>query len=146
MLSFLNVGIYWNNHHHLLHTVKQVNGRILWGNIHLLFWLSLLPFTTGWMGENHFAEAPVALYALDLLMCAIAYLLLQMQIIDLHGRQSVLAAAIGADIKGKVSLTSYVISIPLALFGCSWIAGCVLGVVTCLWFVPDRRIEKALRT
>jgi uncharacterized membrane protein len=144
VLSFLNVGIYWNNHHHLLHAAKQVNGRIMWANMHLLFWLSLMPFTTGWMGENHFAPAPVALYAFDLLMCGVAYFILQKQIIRMHGNESQLAAAIGGDTKGKISLAAYLISIPLALFGFSWIAGALLVAVTLIWFVPDRRIERAL--
>jgi uncharacterized membrane protein len=145
VLSFVNVGVYWNNHHHMLHSVKQVNGRILWANMHLLFWLSLLPFTTGWMGENHFLPAPVALYAFNLLMCAIAYFTLQRQIIALHGNDSLLANAIGGDTKGKVSLAAYLIAIPLALLGYSWIAGALLVAVTLIWFIPDQRIEKALR-
>jgi uncharacterized membrane protein len=144
VLSFLNVGIYWNNHHHLLHTVKQVNSRIMWANVHLLFWLSLLPFTTGWMGENHFASAPVALYASNLLSCAIAYVTLQRQIVALHGNQSRLANAIGGDTKGKVSLGAYLIAIPLAILGYSWLAGALLILVTLIWFIPDRRIETAL--
>ncbi len=145
ILSFVNVGVYWNNHHHMLHAVKQVNGRILWANMHLLFWLSLLPFTTGWMGENHFLPAPVALYAVNLLMCAVAYFSLQRQIIALHGKDSLLANAIGGDTKGKVSLAAYLIAIPMALLGYSWMAGALLVAVTLIWFIPDRRIEKALR-
>ncbi len=145
VLSFVNVGVYWNNHHHMLHSVERVNGRILWANMHLLFWLSLLPFTTGWMGENHFLSAPVALYAGNLLMCAIAYFTLQRQIISLHGKESVLANAVGGDTKGKVSLAAYLVAIPLALLGYSWEAGALLIGVTLIWFVPDRRIEKALR-
>ena len=145
VLSFVNVGVYWNNHHHMLHSVKQVNGQILWGNMHLLFWLSLLPFTTGWMGENHFPPLPVALYSGNLLMCAIAYFTLQHQIIALHGNDSALANAIGGDTKGKVSLVAYLIAIPLALLGYSWLAGALLIGVTLIWFVPDRRIERALR-
>ncbi len=145
VLSFVNVGVYWNNHHHMLHSVKQVNGRILWANMHLLFWLSLLPFTTGWMGENHFLPAPVALYSTNLLLCAIAYVTLQRQIIALHGNESVLANAVGGDTKGKVSLVAYLLAIPLALLGYSWAAGALLIGVTLIWFVPDRRIEHALR-
>ena len=145
VLSFVNVGVYWNNHHHMLHSVKQVNGQILWANMHLLFWLSLLPFTTGWMGENHFPPLPVALYSGNLLMCAIAYFTLQHQIIALHGNDSALANAIGGDTKGKVSLVAYLIAIPLALLGYSWLAGALLIGVTLIWFVPDRRIERALR-
>lgn len=145
VLSFVNVGVYWNNHHHMLHAVKKVNGRILWANMHLLFWLSLLPFTTGWMGENHFASAPVALYAANLLLCAVAYVTLQRQIIALHGNESVLAHAVGGDTKGKVSLAAYLVAIPLALLGYAWLAGALLMLVTLIWFVPDRRIEKALQ-
>jgi uncharacterized membrane protein len=144
VLSFANVGIYWNNHHHMLHAVKRVNGEILWANLHLLFWLSLMPFTTGWMGENHFAAVPVALYAFDLAMCALAYTLLQARIVKLHGNDSVLAQAIGRDVKGKVSLTSYLIAMPLALLGYSWLGGALLIVVALIWLIPDRRIEKVL--
>jgi uncharacterized membrane protein len=144
LLSFANVGIYWNNHHHMLHAVKRVNGEILWANMHLLFWLSLMPFTTGWMGENHFAAVPVALYAFDLAMCAVAYTLLQARIIKLHGNDSVLAQAVGRDTKGKVSLTSYLVAIPLALLGYSWLAGALLIAVALIWLIPDRRIEKVL--
>ena len=143
VLSFLNVAIYWNNHHHVMHAVKRVNGRILWANMHVLFWLSLLPFTTGWMGENHFASAPVALYAFDLLMTAIAAVLLQRQIIALHGNESVLARAIGGDTKGKISLAAYLLAMTLALLGYSWVAGSLLIMVALIWFIPDPRIEKA---
>lgn len=145
VLSFVNVGVYWNNHHHMLHATKQVNGKILWANTHLLFWLSLLPFTTGWMGENRFLPAPVALYAGNLFMCAVAYITLQWQIIALHGNDSLLAGAIGGDKQGKVSLAAYFIAIPLALLGYSGIAGALLFAVTMIWFIPDRRIEKAHR-
>ena len=144
VLSFVNVGIYWNNHHHLLHAVRRVDGRILWANLHLLFWLSLMPFATAWMGENHFAELPVAVYAIDLLLCALAYTLLQQQIIHLHGRDSLLASAVGNDWKGKASLASYVLSVPLAFAGLPWLAGLLMGVVACLWLVPDKRIERRL--
>ena len=144
VLSFVHVGVYWNNHHHMLHAVKQVNGSVLWANLHLLFWLSLMPFTTGWMGENHFAPVPVALYAFDLLMCAVAYLLLQRRIICLHGTDSLLAGAVGHDLKGKISLASYALAIPLALFGSSPAAGALLFAVGCLWLIPDRRIESRL--
>lgn len=143
VLSFLNVAIYWNNHHHVMHAVKRVNGRILWANMHVLFWLSLLPFTTGWMGENHFASAPVALYAFDLLMTAIAAVILQRQIIALHGNESVLARAIGGDTKGKISLAAYLLAMTLALLGYSWVAGSLLIMVALIWFIPDQRIEKA---
>jgi len=145
VLSFVNVGIYWNNHHHMLHAVKRVSAGMLWANMHLLFWLSLMPFTTGWMGENHFAPLPVAVYAFDLLLCALAYVVLQQQIIKLHGEESVLRKAVGADAKGKVSLAAYVAAIPIALLGNSWFAGALLIAVALIWFVPDRRIEKALQ-
>jgi uncharacterized membrane protein len=144
VLSFTNIAIYWNNHHHLLHTVEKVDAGILWSNMHLLFWLSLMPFTTGWMGENHFAPLPVAVYSTDLLLCSMAYRLLQAQIIRLHGKQSVLAKAIGRDRKGKVSVVAYVIAIPLALFGYPWFAGAILIAVSMIWFLPDRRIERNL--
>ena len=145
VLSFVNVGIYWNNHHHMLHAVKRVSAGVLWANMHLLFWLSLMPFTTGWMGENHFAPLPVAVYAFDLLLCAVAYVVLQQQIIRLHGEESVLRKAVGADTKGKVSLAAYVAAIPIALLGNPWFAGALLIAVALIWFVPDRRIEKALQ-
>jgi uncharacterized membrane protein len=143
-LSFLNVGVYWNNHHHLLHATQQVNGRVLWANMHLLFWLSLVPFTTSWMGENHFAAVPVALYAADLLLCALAYFALQQQLIRLNGGDSHLAEAIGSDRKGKISVVAYLLAITLALLDYSWIAGALIALVTLIWFVPDRRIEKKL--
>ncbi|MFZ6748132.1 TMEM175 family protein [Undibacterium sp. Ren11W] len=144
VLSFLYVGIYWNNHHHLLHAARQVSAGILWSNLHLLFWLSLLPFTTGWMGENHFPALPVALYGFDLLMCACAYSLLQMRIIKVHGNDSVLARAIGVDLKGKISLAVYLLNIPLALLGYPLIAVALMLAVAILWIIPDRRIEKQL--
>jgi len=144
VLSFINVGIYWNNHHHMLHAVNKASGRMLLANMHFLFWLSLMPFTTGWMGENHFAALPVAVYAFDLLMCAVAYIALQSQIIREHGEGSVLAQAVGSDVKGKASLASYIVAIPLALGGYSWLAGALLMAVSLIWFIPDRRIEKAL--
>ena len=144
VLSFVNVGTYWNNHHHLLHTVKKVTGGILWANMHLLFWLSLMPFTTGWMGENHFASLPVAVYAFDLMMCGVAYTILQLQIIKAHGEQSVLGDAIGSDHKGKISLAAYVIAIPLALYGNSLLAGALLIMVALIWFIPDQRIETVI--
>ncbi len=144
VLSFVNVGIYWNNHHHMLHAVKRVSAGMLWANMHLLFWLSVMPFTTGWMGENHFAPLPVAVYAFDLLMCAVAYVILQGQIIQAHGEESALAQAVGGDVKGKVSLAAYVVAIPLALLGYSWFAGALLIAVALIWFVPDRRIERVL--
>ncbi len=143
VLSFVYVGIYWNNHHHLLHTVKHVSGSILWANLHLLFWLSLLPFATGWMGENHFAALPVAVYAFDLMMCAVAFTVLQYRIIAVHGRDSTLSHALGRDRKGKISLASYVLAIPLAFF-VPLAAGGLMVVVALMWLIPDRRIEKVI--
>ncbi|MBK8503444.1 MAG: DUF1211 domain-containing protein [Saprospiraceae bacterium] len=142
VLSFLYLGIYWNNHHHLLHTVKVVSGPILWANLHLLFWLSLVPFVTGWMGENHFAKTPVALYGLNLLMAAMAYYILQIQILKTHGKDSVLAKALGKDLKGKISPFLYVVGIGLA-FVLPWAAGLLYLLVAIIWIIPDRRIEKA---
>jgi uncharacterized membrane protein len=144
VLSFVNVGIYWNNHHHLLHAVKTVNGGVLWANLNLLFWLSLMPFATAWMGENHFASIPVVVYCLDLCLCAVAYTLLQLTIIRFQGSQSVLHQAVGRDLKGKISLASYVLAIPLALFGLPWLSGLLVGAVACMWLIPDSRIEKKL--
>ncbi len=146
VISFVNVGIYWNNHHHMLHAVKRVNGGTLLANLHLLFWLSLVPFTTGWMGENHFAELPVAVYAFNLMMCAVAYVVLQQQIIRLHGDESTLALAVGSDTKGKISLCAYVLAIPIALLGYSWFAGALIVAVALIWFIPDRRIEKVMES
>lgn len=144
VLSFVNVGIYWNNHHHLMHAVKKVNGAVLWANLNLLFWLSLMPFATAWMGENHFASLPMVVYCLDLCLCAVAYTVLQSKIIKLEGAQSALHQAVGRDLKGKVSLASYVLAIPLALFGLPWLSGLLVGAVACIWFIPDSRIEKKL--
>jgi uncharacterized membrane protein len=143
VLSFLYVGIYWNNHHHLLHSTHQVSGGILWANLHLLFWLSLFPFATGWMGENHFTSLPTAAYGVVLLMAAVAYLVLQHTIIARQGAQSPLAAALGSDWKGKVSAVSYLAAIPLAFVG-SWISAALYVFVALLWLIPDRRIERAL--
>ncbi len=144
ILSFTNVGIYWNNHHHLMHAVKKVNGAVLWANLNLLFWLSLMPFATAWMGENHFASMPMVVYCLDLCLCAVAYTVLQSKIIKLEGAQSALHQAVGRDLKGKVSLAIYVLAIPLALFGLPWLSGLLVGAVACIWFIPDSRIEKKL--
>ncbi len=143
VLSFLYVGIYWNNHHHLLHSTRHVSAGILWANLHLLFWLSLIPFATAWMGQNHFAAAPLAVYGAVLLMAATAYLILQQAIIRRQGRESVLASAIGTDWKGKLSFALYLAAIPLAFLS-PWSAiGSYLGVAV-LWLVPDRRIERVL--
>jgi uncharacterized membrane protein len=143
ILSFTYLGIYWNNHHHLLHTVKQVSGGILWANLHLLFWLSLFPFATDWIGENHVAPTPTALYGFILLMAAIAYYILQRAIISKHGRRSLLAQAIGSDWKGKLSPALYGAAIPLAFLN-PWLANILYIFVALLWLVPDRRIERAL--
>jgi len=140
VLSFLYLAIYWNNHHHMLHTVEHVTGGILWANLHLLFWLSLVPFVTAWMGENHFAPMPVALYGLVLLLAAIAYYILQLRIIRSHGPDSILAHAIGRDIKGKISPVLYVVAIGSTWLS-PWIAGCIYLFVAIIWLVPDKRIE-----
>jgi uncharacterized membrane protein len=142
-LSFVFLGIYWSNHHHLLQAVKHVDGRALWANLHLLFWLSLIPFVTAWMGENHFAAWPVALYGFILVLAAIAYFILTRALIVLHGRESVLATAVGRDFKGKVSVVIYLVAIPLAFVN-SWLAGGLYVLVAALWLVPDRRIEQTL--
>ena len=144
VLSFLYVGIYWNNHHHMLHITTRVTGAILWANLHFLFWLSLFPFATGWMGQNHFALPPSALYGFVLLMAGIAYLILQKAIIASQGPTSVLRKAIGGDWKGKLSPLLYVAGIVISLFS-SWAAQTIYAFVALLWLVPDRRIEHALR-
>ena len=144
VLSFVYVGIYWNNHHHMLHTSTRVTGGMLWANLHLLFWLSLFPFVTGWMGENHFAAVPSALYGGVLLAAAIAYSILQQTIIAAQGPQSPLKAAIGSDWKGKVSPLVYVLGIISAFFWL-WVAQVLYVVGALLWLVPDRRIERSLR-
>ena len=141
VLSFVYLGIYWNNHHHMFHATTRVNGRILWANLHLLFWLSLVPFATGWMGENHFASTPTAFYGGVLLAAALAYLLLQSAIIADQGPGSKLAAAVGPDLKGKVSPVLYAVAIPLA-FVREWAADAIYVAVALLWLVPDRRIES----
>jgi uncharacterized membrane protein len=143
VLSFIYVGIYWNNHHHMLHTVEEVTGRILWANLHLLFWLSLFPITTAWIGENHLAAAPSALYGLVLLMAAIAYWILQQVIIAAQGPRSLLKKAVGADWKGKMSPILYLIGMAAA-FRAPWIGQGIYLLVALLWLVPDRRIESAL--
>jgi uncharacterized membrane protein len=144
VLSFVYLGIYWNNHHHMMVLTERVNGRILWANLHLLFWLSLVPFTTAWMGETDFAESPTAVYGADLLLAAIAYFILQTAIIAEEGPDSGLRAALGRDLKGKVSPLLYLAAIPLA-FVSPWIALGVYVFVALIWLVPDRRIESAVR-
>jgi uncharacterized membrane protein len=141
VLSFVYLGIYWNNHHHMLQVTKHVTGLILWANLHLLFWLSLFPFVTGWMGENDFATTPTAIYGGVLLLAGVAYRLLQGAIIRTEGPDSLLATAVGADSKGKISLLCYAIAIPLA-FVSSWIANGLYVAVALMWLVPDRRIER----
>ena len=142
-LSFVFLGIYWSNHHHLLQAIKHVDGRVLWANLHLLFWLSLTPFVTAWMGENHFAPWPVALYGFVLLFSAIAYFILTKVLLAVHGKDSLLAAALGGDFKGQISLVIYAVAIMLS-FVAPW-ASCALYVlVAIMWLVPDKRIEKTI--
>ena len=143
VLSFVNLGIYWNNHHHMLAVTRGVTGSILWANLHLLFWLSLVPFVTAWMGENHFASVPMAAYGCVLLMAAIAYYILQRAILKRQGAGSVLATAIGRDLKGKASPMFYVAAI-VAAFVRPWIAGALYVAVALMWLVPDRRIEHTI--
>jgi uncharacterized membrane protein len=144
VLSFIFIAIYWNNHHHMFQAVKHVDGAILWANLHLLFWLSLTPFVTGWMGENHFAALPVAVYGVVLLMSGVAYTILSRFLIGRHGKDSVLAKALGKDIKGKVSLVLYAVAIPMTLVD-RWIAIFFYVCVALMWLIPDRRIEKVLQ-
>ena len=143
LLSFVFLGIYWSNHHHLLQAVKQVDGRVLWANLHLLFWLSLIPFVTGWVGENHFVPGPVAMYGVVLLMAAIAYFILTWVLLTLHGPDSALAVALGSDFKGKISVVIYVAAIPVA-FASTWVSGGLYVLVAIMWLIPDRRIERTL--
>jgi uncharacterized membrane protein len=141
LLSFVYIAIYWNNHHHVFQVVKHVNGRVLWSNILLLFCLSLVPFVTAWMGENHFSSLPVALYGIVLLMCALSYPVLIWSLIRLHGKDSLLATSIGKGIKGKVSVAIYSTGILVSFFN-SWISFGLYCVVAVIWFIPDTRIEK----
>jgi uncharacterized membrane protein len=143
VLSFVYVGIYWNNHHHMLHTTQHVTGAVLWANLHLLFWLSLFPFVTGWMGENHFAPAPTTLYGFVLLMAAMAYWILQGTIIASQGEHSLLAKAVGRNIKGKLSPLLYAVAIPLAYYN-QTLSEAIYVLVALIWLVPDRRIVRAL--
>jgi uncharacterized membrane protein len=143
LLSFVFLGIYWSNHHHLLQAAEHVNGPVLWANLHLLFWLSLTPFVTNWMGENQFAAWPVALYGVVLLCAAIAYFILVRTLLSLHGPRSLLATALGSDFKGKISMVIYLVAIPFA-FVRSWLACALYVLVAIMWLVPDRRIEKTV--
>ena len=142
-LSFVFLGIYWNNHHHLFQAIHRVDGRVLWANMHLLFWLSLIPFVTGWMGENGFAAIPVAMYGVVLLLAGVAYFILTRALITLHGSDSVLAKAIGDDVKGKITLLIILAAIPAAFLN-AWAACALYVLVAVIWFIPDRRIEKTL--
>ncbi len=143
VLSFIYVAIYWNNHHHLMHTVDHVSASILWANMHLLFWLSLVPFATAWMGESHFTSIATALYGFILLMAGFAFWVLQRAIIGSHGKESVLAKAIGGDVKGYGSIVLYTIAIPLAFYQ-EFLAGVIYVLVALFWLIPDRRIERSL--
>ena len=143
VMSFVFIGIYWNNHHHLWHVVERVNGAVLWANLHLLFWLSLVPFVTAWMGENHFAAAPVAVYGVVLLGAGCAYYVMARVLLASHASDSLLARALGTDRKGRLSLVIYVIAIAAA-FRLPWLSGVLYAVVAIIWLVPDRRIEKLL--
>ena len=143
VLSFIYIGIYWNNHHHMLHAVQRINGPILWANLHLLFWLSLIPFVTRWTGENNFAATPVSMYGVVFLMAAIAYYILMHALIRHHGKDSPLARAVGNDFKGKISVVIYAIAILLAFIN-RWVAFGLYCLVALLWVIPDRRIEKTV--
>ena len=143
ILSFTFLGIYWSNHHHLLQVCKEVDGRILWANLHLLFWLSLIPFVTGWMGENNFASLPVAFYGVVLIFAAIAYYVLVRSLISRHGKESAVAVAVGNDFKGKISVVIYALAIPMAFIE-PFLAGGLYVVVAIIWIIPDKRMEKAL--
>lgn len=142
VLSFVYVGIYWNNHHHFYHVVRHVDGRVLWANLHLLFWLSLLPFVTGWMGENHMAALPVALYGVVLLMSALAWYVMQRTLLCVPGNREVLLHALGRDRKGRLSPLFYLLGIGLSFYS-SWLGAAVYGLLALCWLVPDRRMEQA---
>jgi uncharacterized membrane protein len=144
VLSFIYVGIYWNNHHHMFQAARSISSRVLWANLHLLFWLSLLPFSTGWMGENHFARWPVAILGVNLFMAGVAFTILLFSVIHHHGRDSDIGKAVKGDTKGKVSLAIYAASIFCALFVNNWLGFFLLFVPAALWLIPDRRMEKAM--
>jgi uncharacterized membrane protein len=143
VLSFVNLGIYWTNHHHLFQAVEHVSGRVLWANLHLLFWLSLFPFSTAWMGENNFATWPVALYGLDLLLAGAAYYILVRSLLALHASDSTLATALGSDLKGRISILIYLLAVPLTFVN-AWIAAGSYVLVAAMWLIPDPRIERRL--
>ncbi|HUS01478.1 MAG TPA: TMEM175 family protein [Chitinophagaceae bacterium] len=145
ILSFIYVGIYWNNHHHMMHTIHHVNGRVLWANTHLLFWLSLIPFASGWMGENHFAKWPVVVYGVVVCMAGIAYYFLSQSLLKLHGKDSRLGLAIGNDRKGITSVIIYVMGIGLCFIH-PWLGVLLYSLVAAMWFIPDGRIEKKMKT
>ena len=143
ILSFVMVAIYWNNHHHLMHATHKINGSVMWANSHLLFWLSLLPFASGWMGENHFSSIPTAFFGIDLMMCGVAYYILAKCLVKLHGEDSTLGRAVGNDVKGGLSVIIYAVGIVLACYN-GWISLGLYALVAVIWFIPDRRIEKKL--
>ena len=144
VLSFIYLGIYWNNHHHMLQATREINGKVLWANLHLLFWLSLVPFVTGWMGENHFASLPTAMYGVVMVMSAVAYTILQNLIVAHHGGENQkLKEAIGSDRKGKLSLLAYAVAIPIAFWN-QWISDAIYVTTACMWLIPDRRIESRM--
>ncbi|MFN8494851.1 MAG: TMEM175 family protein [Caldilineaceae bacterium] len=144
VLSFLYVGTYWNNHHHMMQAARTVTGAILWTNLHLLFWLSLIPFTTGWMGENHFTQIPTMLYGINLLLCAIAYYIMQLSLANIHGPNNPIAQALGRDVKGKASLALYVLGIAVAAFMDARLAFMIFVGISLIWVIPDKRMEAAL--
>ena len=143
LLSFIYVGIYWNNHHHMMQSVEKTNGTALWANMHLLFWLSMVPFATAWMGENHFSAQPVALYGFVLFMCGMAYTILARVLMVYEGKESKLAKAFGSDVKGKRSVVLYAMAIAISFFN-SWVSFAIYVAVAAMWFIPDRRVEKVL--
>ncbi|STX55647.1 Protein of uncharacterised function (DUF1211) [Legionella beliardensis] len=144
LLSFIYIGIYWNNHHHLFNAAKGISGKFLWANLNLLFWLSLFPFTTGWMGENHFTATPTALYGVVLFLAAISYFILVQALIKHEGKQSLVTQAIGSDIKGKLSIFLYALAILIAYFF-TWVAQLIYVIVALIWFIPDKRIENSIK-